>query len=123
MRMTIGIALTAMVAAVGWLLLPSLMFSKDRPAGEPVVATKANAQAIAERLRFAMTEQEITDEVAALTGAAVVELHRDPYMTTVLALVPGSVVEPRTYACYRFTLREAGIVHEETTGCPATPSS
>ncbi|MFC4859474.1 hypothetical protein [Actinophytocola glycyrrhizae] len=120
LRVTIGVLLVgAMLVVIGALTLPRLMFPEDRPAAEPILATEANAGALAERLTFSMSDQEITETVLQQPGAVFVELRHDAEITRVLVSVPDSIVEPRTHTCYQFTLlQHKDVAYEEAPGCP-----
>ncbi|MGB3441083.1 MAG: hypothetical protein WBA97_20220 [Actinophytocola sp.] len=123
-RVAIGIVVAGMtLVVVGLLVFPSLVFPEDRSTGKSVVATESSAQVLAERLRYSMTDQDITDEVAKQRGSTVVELRHEPDVTTVLVSIPASVVEPTTHACYRFSLRQRhDVAYEKATGCPDVPT-
>ncbi|MPZ82622.1 MAG: hypothetical protein GEV28_20370 [Actinophytocola sp.] len=124
-RVAIGLVLGGLtLTAIGLLVLPSLMFPEDRPAGRTVVATDSTAQEIAEDLDFSMSDQKIADTVA-FTGSTVVELSREPGRTTVLVAIIPYVTEPTTPTCYQFVLTAddgGAVTHEKTGGCPVSPS-
>lgn len=88
------------------------------------MVTDSRAEALAGRLRFSMTDDEITDEVTKEMGSTVVELRRETEVTTVVISIAASMVEPTQHVCYRFTLRRGDdITYEKATGCTAVPTS
>ncbi|MGB3442056.1 MAG: hypothetical protein WBA97_25195 [Actinophytocola sp.] len=122
--MAIGVLLAGFaLIMIGLLVFPRLVFPRNRPVSEPLLATESNARVAADRLDFSMSDQEITDAVLWQPGAVVGALRREGDVITVLVSVPDSIVEPRTHACYRFTLRRhREVSYEEAQGCPAVRS-
>jgi hypothetical protein len=124
-RVAIGVLLAGVtLVIIGLLVFPRLVFPRDRPVSEPVLATASNARVVADRLDFSMSDQEIADAVLRQPGAVVGDLRREGDVTTVLVSVPESIVELRTHACYRFTMRRHhDASYEEAQGCPDVRSS
>jgi hypothetical protein len=64
-RPTIGIAVVGVtLIVIGLPVFPFLLFPKDRAPWQVRRGNGEQCQLLAERLRFSMTDQDITDEVA-----------------------------------------------------------